>query len=127
MVDSALILDSVPYLCMAQSPAQLHHGIPGGTGTDALVHAHLSRILMRQDINKITCSETITSHKAHWQYLTGTWDQGLIMHPDHTRGFECWVDSDFAGNWTHQDAPSDPMTVKYCARWVISYMGCLIS
>ena len=61
------------------------------------------------------------------KYLLSTCDQGLIMHPDHTHGFECWVDLDFASNWKHQDAPSDPMMAKSRAGWVISYAGCPIS
>ena len=32
-------------------------------------------------------------------YLIGTRDKGIIMRPDHTKSFECWVDADFAGNW----------------------------
>ena len=35
------------------------------------------------------------------KYLLSTHDQGLIMCPDHTHGFRCWVDSDFTGNWKH--------------------------
>ena len=29
--------------------------------------------------------------------------------PDKLSSFECWVDSDFAGNWKPQDAPHDSM------------------
>ena len=61
------------------------------------------------------------------KYLVGTWDQGLIKHCGHTQGFDCWVDLDFAGNWKHQDTLLDPMIVKSCADWVISYAGCPIS
>ena len=33
------------------------------------------------------------------RYLNGTKDKGMILHPDHTKSFDCWVDANFSGNW----------------------------
>ena len=30
-------------------------------------------------------------------YLRGTRDKGIMMRPDHTKSFECWVDADYTG------------------------------
>ena len=57
-------------------------------------------------------------------YLKGTRDKGLILKPDKLSSFECWVDSDFAGNWKPQDARHDSMTSKSRAGWVIQFAGC---
>jgi len=32
-------------------------------------------------------------------YLKSTQDQGLIIDPDLSKGLECYVDADWAGNW----------------------------
>ena len=56
-------------------------------------------------------------------YLKGTRDKGLILMPDKLSSFECWVDSDFEGNWRPQDAPHDSMTSKSRAGWAIQSAG----
>ena len=45
-------------------------------------------------------------------YLIGTRDKGIVVRPDHTTSFECWVDADFVGNWYEPGAAKDPMTTK---------------
>ena len=60
-------------------------------------------------------------------YLIGTRDKGIMMKPDHTKSFECWVDADFAGNWYEPGATKDPMNAKSWSGWVIMYVGCPIT
>ena len=42
------------------------------------------------------------------KYLLGTRDKGIKFIPDKNRGVECFVDADFAGSWTKEDA-SNPV------------------
>jgi len=44
--------------------------------------------------------------------LKKTRDVGLKFTPDPTKGFECYCDADFAGNWNRHLAPTDPATAK---------------
>ena len=37
------------------------------------------------------------------RYLSGTCDQGTIMHPDANKELEVYVDADFVGNWDYSD------------------------
>jgi len=37
--------------------------------------------------------------KRVYRYLAGTLDKGLVLQPDLTKGFECYVDADWAGNY----------------------------
>ena len=60
-------------------------------------------------------------------YLISTRDKGIVMKPDHTKSFKCWVDTDFAGNWHEPGATKDPMTAKSWSGWVITYAGCPIT
>ena len=60
-------------------------------------------------------------------YLIGTRDKGIMMRPDHTKSFECWMDADFAGSWYEPRAAKDPMTAKSRSRWVIMYARCPIT
>ena len=46
--------------------------------------------------------------RAIGRYLISTRDKGIVMKPDHTKSFECWVDADFAGNWYEPGATKDP-------------------
>ena len=46
------------------------------------------------------------------RYLRGTRDKGIVMRPDHTKSFECWVDADYTGTWYKPRAMKDPMTAK---------------
>ena len=64
------------------------------------------------------------------RYLRGTRDKGIVMRPDHTKSFECWVDANYAGNWYEPGATGaakDPMTAKSRSGWVITYAGCPIT
>jgi len=60
------------------------------------------------------------------RYLKKTRDVGLKFTPDPTKGFECYCDADFAGNWNRHLAPTDPATAKSRSGWVIYYAGCPI-
>jgi hypothetical protein len=52
---------------------------------------------------------------------------GLKLKPDPKKGFECYCDADFSGNWNREFAPVDPSTTKSQSRWIIFYAGCLVS
>ena len=57
------------------------------------------------------------------QYLLATRDKGIIIHPNKSRQFDCWVDADFAGNWHQADAHSDPMIAKSHSGWIVRFAG----
>jgi hypothetical protein len=57
------------------------------------------------------------------QYLCGTKDKGKIYKPTKKLEFDCYVNTDFAGLWTHED-PFDPSCVKSRLGWVVSVAGC---
>ena len=46
------------------------------------------------------------------RYLKKTRDLGLKFKPDPTKGFECYCDADFSGNWNQNFAAFDPSTAK---------------
>jgi hypothetical protein len=58
------------------------------------------------------------------RYLKGTRDKGLILKPQE-HSFDCFVDSDFSGNWDPSDT-TDPATAKSRSGFVIKYAGCPI-
>ena len=64
-----------------------------------------TRIDISYNVHQCAClsENTKKSHasalKNIGHYLKGTNDKGLILKPDKLSSFECWVDSDFAGNW----------------------------
>jgi len=58
-------------------------------------------------------------------YLKETSDKGLIFDPDLSKGFECYVDADWAGNWNKQ-FPSEAENVYSRTGYVITYAGCPI-
>ena len=61
------------------------------------------------------------------QYLIGTRDKGLIFKPTgELSEFECYVDADFAGNYTTENN-EDPNSVKSRTGCVIKYAGCPIT
>ena len=60
------------------------------------------------------------------RYLKKTRDMGLKFKPDPSKGFECYCDADFSGNWNHQFAATDPSTSKSRSGWVIFYASCPI-
>ena len=55
------------------------------------------------------------------RYLLATRDKGIIIHPNKSRQFDCWLDADFAGNWRQADAHSDPMTAKSHSGWIVRF------
>jgi hypothetical protein len=59
------------------------------------------------------------------QYLKGTRDKGLILHPFHSTDFAigCYVNADFAGMWGYEDT-DDPACVKSRTGFVIFIMDC---
>ena len=61
------------------------------------------------------------------RYLLTTRDKGLIICPNESRLFECWVNADYAGNWLRSDAHIDPMTSKSRSGWLIHFAGAPIT
>ncbi len=60
-------------------------------------------------------------------YLKKTCNLGLKFKPDPKKGFECYCDTDFSGNWKREFAPVDPSTTKSQSGWIILYAGCPVS
>ena len=61
------------------------------------------------------------------RYLLGTKDKGISFKPTTDLSqFECYVDADFAGNYT-SDTCEDPNSVKSRTGCVIKYAGCPIT
>ena len=58
------------------------------------------------------------------RYLKLTRDIGLHFSPNSNRGFDCYADADFAGNWNKALAPYDPSTAKSRSGWIVFYAGC---
>jgi len=58
------------------------------------------------------------------RYLKLTRDIGLRFSPKPDRGFDCYADADFAGNWNRALAPMDPSTAKSRSGWIVFYAGC---
>jgi hypothetical protein len=61
------------------------------------------------------------------RYLKKTRDLGLQFKPDPKKGFECYCDANFSGNWNKAFAAVDPNTAKSRSGWIIFYAGCPIS
>ncbi len=60
-------------------------------------------------------------------YLKKTCDLGLKFKPDPKKGFKCYCDVDFSGNWKREFAPVDPSTAKSQSGLIIFYAGCPVS
>jgi hypothetical protein len=60
------------------------------------------------------------------RYLKKTRDIGVRFNPNPAKGFECYCDADFSGNWTSSINVVDPSTSKSRSGWVIFYAGCPI-
>ena len=58
------------------------------------------------------------------RYLKRTRDLGLSFKPNPSKGFECYCDADFSGNWNKEFAPVDPSTAKSRSGWIVFYAGC---
>jgi hypothetical protein len=54
-------------------------------------------------------------------------DLGLKFKPDPKKGFKCYCDVDFSGNWNTKFAPVDPSTTKSQSGWILFYAGCPVS
>ena len=62
--------------------------------------------------------------KAIGRYLLRTRTQGcLILQPSGDLAIDCYVDADFAGLWTYEDA-QDPLCVKSRTGYLITIGGC---
>jgi hypothetical protein len=57
------------------------------------------------------------------RYLKGTPNDGIIMKPDLSKGFECYVDADFAGTFTKATA-DDPQSCLSRTGYVIKFANC---
>jgi hypothetical protein len=57
-------------------------------------------------------------------YLKKTQDLGTRFKPDRDKGFECYCDADFSGNWNKHLAPFDPSTAKSRSGWIVFYARC---
>lgn len=57
------------------------------------------------------------------KYLISTKDKGLKFIPDKSKGIECYVDADFAGNWNSLDAENAANMLSRTG-YVIFFMGC---
>ena len=63
-----------------------------------------------------------TAVKHILRYLKGTQNKGMILKPNNTQALNCYVDSDFAGNY--QVYPDqDPTSTKSRTGYVIFYQG----
>jgi hypothetical protein len=60
------------------------------------------------------------------RYLKKSREVGIRFNPKSEKGFECYCDADFSGNWTSTIAGVDPSTSKSCSGWAIFYAGCPI-
>jgi len=61
------------------------------------------------------------------RYLKKMRDLGLKFKPDPKKGFECYCDADFSGNWNKAFAPVDLITAKSRSGWIIFYAGYPVS
>ncbi len=57
-------------------------------------------------------------------YLKKTRDLGMRFKPDQDKGFKCYCDADFSGNWNKHLAPYDPSTAKSSNGWIVFYARC---
>jgi hypothetical protein len=61
------------------------------------------------------------------RYLKKMRNLGLKFKPDSKKGFECYCDAEFSGNWNREFAPVNPSTAKSPSGWIIFYAECPIS
>ena len=57
------------------------------------------------------------------KYLNATRHLGLHFKPDPRKGFQCYCNADFAGNWNKPFAATDPNTAKSRSGWIVFYAG----
>jgi hypothetical protein len=58
------------------------------------------------------------------RYLKKTHDLVTRFKLDCNKGFECYCDADFSGNWNKHLTPYDPSTAKSRSGWIAFYAGC---
>eukprot|EP00804_Cyclotella_cryptica_P004680 CCRYP_018233-RA/>CCRYP_018233-RA protein AED:0.23 eAED:0.24 QI:0/0/0/1/0/0/3/0/223 len=58
------------------------------------------------------------------KYLKATRHIGLRSKPDASKGFQCYCNKDFAGNWNKEFAETDPSTARSRSRWRVFYAAC---
>eukprot|EP00804_Cyclotella_cryptica_P002072 CCRYP_017855-RB/>CCRYP_017855-RB protein AED:0.26 eAED:0.26 QI:0/-1/0/1/-1/0/1/0/216 len=58
------------------------------------------------------------------KYLKATRHIRLRFKPDASKGFQCYCDADFAGNWNKEFAETDPSIAKCRRGWVVFYAAC---
>ena len=58
------------------------------------------------------------------RYLMRLRDVGIRFSPNPNKGFECYCDANFSGNWNKDGAAHDPSTAKLRSGWIIFYAGC---
>jgi hypothetical protein len=57
-------------------------------------------------------------------YLKKTQDLGICFKLDQDKGFECYCNADFSGNWNKHLTPFDPSTANSRSSWIVFYAGC---
>ncbi|KAG7349703.1 reverse transcriptase RNA-dependent DNA polymerase [Nitzschia inconspicua] len=57
------------------------------------------------------------------RYLLGTREKGISITPEMSKGLECYVDSDFCGNWDPNIAENEPMTSKSRYGYIVKLHG----
>jgi hypothetical protein len=57
-------------------------------------------------------------------YLKKMRDLGLKFKPHPDKGFKCYCNADFLGNWNKKFAPVDPSTAKSRSGWIVFYARC---
>ena len=60
------------------------------------------------------------------RYLVRSRDVGICFSPNSSKGFECFCNANFSGNWNKSGAAYDPSTAKSRSGWIIFYAGCPI-
>jgi hypothetical protein len=61
------------------------------------------------------------------RYLKKMRNLGLKFKPDPKKGFECYCDANFSGNWNKAFAAVDLSTAKSRSGWIIFYARCSVS
>ncbi len=56
-------------------------------------------------------------------YLNKTCGLGLKFKPNTAKGFKCYADANFVGNWLRHTADVDPTTAKSRSGWYVFYAG----
>ena len=90
----------------------------------------------RSDISyiKYQCARFTSNQKSnhakaiHWiaRYLKGTRKKGFVMKRDPTKGLEVYVDADFSGNWSMEDAINQD-SARSQHGYIIKYMNCPVT